>query len=204
MSFRKVASAGSPSHAPGRFGRRGVELLGAAVLLTLLRSQLAMTHAATLPGTVGDFDFLIGSWRIHNHYLKGRLRGSAEWVDFDARSQVEPLLNGLGNLDRYSAIRDGKALEGITLRLFNPATGKWSIYWADNVRPGELSPMVGSFEGDEGVFFGDEQVDGRKVLCRFRWLKNYQGSPRWEQAFSGDGGRSWETNWIMTFTPAGR
>jgi hypothetical protein len=166
---------------------------------------MSLTHATTAPATVGDFGFLIGSWKIHNHYLRGRLRGSTEWIDFEARSEVEPLLNGLGNLDRYSAIRDGNPLEAITLRLFNPATGKWSIYWADNLHAGVLlPPMVGSFEGEEGVFFGDEEVDGRKVLCRFRWLKHYQGSPRWEQAFSRDGGKTWEINWIMTFTPAGR
>jgi len=164
-----------------------------------------MTQAAIAPATVGDFDFLFGSWRVRNHYLKGRLRGSTEWTDFEAHMQVIPLLNGLGNLDRYSANRDGTALEGITLRLFDPASGAWSIYWADNVRPGTLlPPMVGSFKGQVAEFFGDEEVDGRKVLCRFRWFKNHEGAPRWEQAFSGDGGESWETNWVMTLSREGQ
>ena len=148
-----------------------------------------------------DFDFLHGSWNVHNRYLKGRLRRSTEWIEFDAHSDVQPLLEGLGQLDRYRAVRDGNAIEGVTLRLFNPATGEWSLHWADTVNPGVLlPPMVGKFNGDVGEFLGDEFVDGKKVLCRFNWTRTNPDSPRWEQAFSDDGGKTWETNWIMTFT----
>jgi NIPSNAP len=148
-----------------------------------------------------DFDFLHGSWRIHNRYLTRRLQQSSEWIEFDAQADVQPLLNGLGQLDRYNAVRDGGAVEGVTLRLFNPETGEWSLHWADTVRPGVLlPPMVGRFKGDVGEFFGDEMADGTKVLCRFHWNRANAGSPRWEQAFSNDGGKTWETNWIMTFT----
>src|SRR4051794_12398628 len=148
-----------------------------------------------------DFDFLVGSWKIRNRFLEGRLRGSNVWVEFDASYDFQLLLDGLGNIDRYSAVRDGKTIEGITLRLFNPATGEWSLHWADNVRPGALlPPMVGKFNGDVGEFFGEEFVDGKKVLCRFHWYTSGPQSPRWEQAFSGDSGKTWETNWIMYFT----
>lgn len=156
-------------------------------------------HAAR--ATKHDFDFLHGSWNVHNHYLKERLKHSTDWIEFDARSDVEPLLNGLGQLDRYSAVRDGSPVEGITLRLFNPATGEWSLHWADTVRAGVLlPPMVGRFKGNVGEFFGDETVDGKRVLCRFHWTRTPDGLPRWEQALSDDGGKTWEINWIMTFT----
>jgi len=69
-----------------------------------------------------DFDFFIGSWKIHNRYLKGRLRGSREWMEFEATSVVQRVLDGLGNFDQFRAVRDGKAIEGMTLRLLNPAT----------------------------------------------------------------------------------
>jgi hypothetical protein len=152
--------------------------------------------------TIGhDFDFLNGSWQVKNRYLKGRLRRSTEWTEFDARSDTQPLLGGLGQLDQYRAVRDGQTIEGVTLRLFNPATGDWSIHWADNVNPGALlPPMVGRFTADVGEFLGDEFVDGKKVLCRFLWMRTNPDCPRWEQAFSDDRGRTWETNWIMTFT----
>jgi NIPSNAP len=148
-----------------------------------------------------DFDFLHRSWDVHNRYLKGRMRRSTEWAEFDAQSEVQPLLNGLGQLDRFRAVRDGNAIEGVTLRLFNPATGEWSLHWADTFNPGVLlPPMVGRFNGDVGEFFGDEFVDGKKVLCRFYWTRTNPASPRWEQAFSDDGGKTWETNWVMALT----
>jgi hypothetical protein len=149
--------------------------------------------------TTHDFDFLHGSWNVHNRYLRERLAHSTEWIEFDAQSDVEPLLNGFGQLDRYRAVRDRTPIEGITLRLFNPATGEWTLHWADTVHPGRLlPPMVGRFAGDVGEFFGEESVGGGKVLCRFYWARTPNG-PQWEQAFSEDRGKTWETNWIMTF-----
>jgi NIPSNAP len=150
--------------------------------------------------TKHDFDFLFGPWKIHNRYLKARLCHSNEWAEFEAQSKVEPLLDGFGHLDRYSAIREGKPFEGITLRLFNPETGEWTIYWADTARARTLlPPMVGRFLGDVAEFYGDEVNDGKKVSCRFRWTRT-TASPRWEQAFSDDSGKTWETNWVMTLT----
>lgn len=159
-----------------------------------------LTDTSTGPSK-HDFDFLLGSWKIRNRFLDGRLCGSNDWIEFEARYNLQLLLDGLGNIDCYFAVRDGKAIEGITLRLFNPATGEWSLHWADNVRPGTLLPsMTGKFQGDLGEFFGDEYLNGDKVQCRFHWYRSGPQSPRWEQAFSADGGKTWETNWIMYFT----
>ena len=147
-----------------------------------------------------DFDFLFGSWKVRNRYLRGRLRGSTEWTEFESRCEAMPLLYGLANLDRYTSERDGTPFEGMTLRLFDPATGEWTLHWADSAHPGALiPPMQGAFRGGIGEFFGDETVDGRTVLCRFLWTSD---PPRWEQAFSDDGGKTWEANWIMEFTRA--
>jgi hypothetical protein len=149
-----------------------------------------------------DFDFLLGGWRVHSRYLVGRLRGSTQWIEFEGHAENEHILGGLGNLDHFHALRDGVTVEGVTLRLFDPSTGEWSLYWADNVRAGILQPpMIGRFDGDAGEFYGDEEVDGKPVLCRFIWTRVSADAPRWEQAFSNDGGKTWETNWIMTFTP---
>jgi NIPSNAP len=151
--------------------------------------------------TKHDFDFLFGSWNVHSRSLRGRPDGSTEWIELDARSHVEPLLDGFGHLDRFSAVRDGAPFDGITLRLFDPATGEWWIHWADTARARTLlPPMVGRFIGGVGEFFGDEQVNGKPVRCRFLWTRPTADSARWEQAFSEDGGTTWETNWIMTFS----
>ena len=178
-------------------GNRSISLLDLAPT-----SRSVLGHGPKAPrATKHDFDFLFGSWKVHNRFLTRRLRHSTDWVEFEARSDVQALLDGFGHLDRYSAVRDGEAIEGITLRLFNPATAEWSIHWADTVRARTLlPPMVGRFNGDVGEFFGDEAVDGQKVLARFLWTRTKTRSPQWEQAFSDDGGKTWETNWIMTFT----
>ena len=151
-----------------------------------------------------DWDFLFGRWKVRHRYLQGRLRGSNEWIGFDSECEAMPLLLGLGNIDRNTFVRDGQTIEGMTLRLFDPSTGEWSIHWADSAHPGSLiPPMSGRFTGDTGEFFGDEFVDGRRVLCRFVWTRAPADSPRWEQSFSDDGGRTWETNWIMEFSRTG-
>ncbi len=168
--------------------------------VTRLRAVCILITAMTTT-QANDFDFLNGNWKVHNRYLKSRLTGSTEWTEFDGRVEVLPILGGLGNVDRFSTTRNGTRLEGTTLRLFNPATGEWSIYWVDNVRAGVLqAPMVGRFNGSIGEFFGDEEVNGKKVLCRFHWTHQDRNTARWEQAFSADAGHTWETNWTMEFT----
>src|SRR5438270_10005118 len=149
-----------------------------------------------------DFDFLLGSWKVHNRYLRGRLEGCNEWIEFLGQSEVRPLLHGFGNVDRFIASREGQEIEGIHLRLLNPSTHEWSLYCADTGKPGVLRPpLIGRFQGKYGEFFGEDEVRGSKVLSRYRWAFSKSESPTWEQAFSPDGGHTWETNWTMRFTP---
>jgi hypothetical protein len=174
-------------------------------LLELSPTSRSRLGAASGVRRAPDFMTLAGAWKVKNRFLNGRLRGSREWIEFEAESRVEPLLDGLGQIDRYTAVREGKRIHGLTLRLLDPSTGEWTLYWADSVRPGKLlPPMVGRLSNGSGEFFGDEEVDGRPVLCRFRWTGLGTDAPRWEQAFSDDQGRNWETNWIMTFARADR
>lgn len=175
-----------------------------------------------------DFDFLHGRWRVHHRKLKERLTGCTEWLTLTGTAECHPVLRGLGNVDRL-AIFDprhpersegsgggGGAMsvppgpprslatfgmtgdyEGLTVRLFDLARQVWTIHWADS-RTGRLDPpLEGRFEDGRGIFFGDDQHEGRPVRVRFIW--NAGRTPRWEQAFSTDGGATWETNWIMDF-----
>ncbi len=153
------------------------------------------------PGQTGakDFDFLFGTWRIANRRLVSRLTGADEWERFEADGGCEPILGGLGNVDYFRAPWQGTDFEGASLRLFNPATGQWSIYWADNVGCVLLPPVIGSFVDGVGTFFGDDQHEGTPVLSRFIWSGITAEAARWEQAFSVDRGETWETNWVMEF-----
>ena len=159
-----------------------------------------MGTAAQTVGTARAFDFFMGSWNVHNRRLRRRLKGSDEWDEFAATVVARPLLDGLGNEDEFRTDYDGGFI-GMSFRFFDPEKKRWSIYWADSRRCGELDPPVlGAFSGDTGIFVGEDIFEGRPILVRFLWSGATTKTPRWEQAFSDDGGETWETNWVMTFT----
>ena len=161
-----------------------------------------MTETAQLESTVRDFDFWHGTWDVRNRRLKRRLAGSDDWEEFDATATARPLLDGWGNEDEFRTDHDG-GFVGMSFRFFDPEKRRWSIYWADSRRPGELDPPVhGVFSGDVGLFHGEDVHRGRPVLVRFTWSGVTTETPRWEQALSDDGGRTGETNWVMDFTRA--
>ena len=148
----------------------------------------------------GDFDFLHGSWRIDNERLRSRLTGSEEWERFEAEGTCTPILGGMGNIDAFRPCGPGwEGFEAVALRLFDPAAERWSIYWADNARGVLEPPVLGRFAGGIGEFFGDDRHEGQPVRVRFRWTGITADAARWEQAFSADGGATWETNWVMRF-----
>jgi hypothetical protein len=158
--------------------------------------QSAMTQSDH-SGTHG-FDFFFGLWQVHNRRLKQRLAGSSEWEEFEATSDCHPILGGVGNQDEFlSPYRPG--FIGMSLRLYDPQTQKWSIYWLDNQSVVLQPPVVGQFSGSVGVFEGPDEFNGKPIVVRYVWSRIDTSTPRWEQAFSTDHGKTWETNWIMDF-----
>ncbi len=147
-----------------------------------------------------DFDFLHGQWHVTHRKLRERLAGCTDWLHLTGTAEVQPVLCGIGNIDRLTF--DGVEHEGMTLRLFDRDTEFWTIHWADS-RKGRLDPpLTGRFENGIGLFFGDDVHDGQVVRVRFIWRSSTENGPQWEQAFSVDGGQIWETNWIMDFARA--
>lgn len=159
-----------------------------------------MNFARPVPSAPTDFDFLIGRWRVMHRRLRRRLVGCTEWDEFAGRSHATALLGGLGNVDDNWLDLPAGAYRAVSLRAFDPATRQWSIWWLDGRRPDQLDvPVRGGFQDGVGLFMAEDTLDGRAIRVRFAWSAITATSARWEQAFSPDGGASWETNWVMAF-----
>ena len=146
-----------------------------------------------------DFDFLAGRWRVRHHRLQRRLAGDTNWDDFAGTCEMWPILGGLGNVDDNVLELPAGTYRAATIRQFDPAMGRWSIWWIDARKPGIEPPVHGSFKDGVGTFLGEDVFDGRPIRVRFLWSGITATSARWEQAFSADNGATWETNWVMEF-----
>ncbi|MCC6518853.1 MAG: DUF1579 domain-containing protein [Tabrizicola sp.] len=170
--------------------------------------MIAQQHAGTEvagenshPSAGRAFDFLMGDWIVHHRRLANRLVGDTNWVDFDGTMSARQILGGGGNIDENIINLPDGSYQAISLRLFNPATLCWSIYWVDGRRTDALDPpVIGFFNNGQGRFLAHDTLDGRPIRVRFTWSDMSPTSGHWEQAFSPDDGASWEPNWTMTFT----
>jgi hypothetical protein len=147
-----------------------------------------------------DFNFFIGRWKAHNRRLRERLKGSNDWEEIEGVAVIRKVLGGIGNIDEITLARETGPLEGMTLRLYNPESRQWSLYWASGADGILQPPLVGSFAAGRGEFYSQESFAGRSIFVRFVCSDITATSCRWEQAFSADGGRTWETNWIAELT----
>ena len=150
----------------------------------------------------GDFDFLMGSWKVHNRRLRERLKGCTDWDEFEATVNARPLWGGKANIDEFQGEGPAGPIQGMALRLYNPRSHQWSIHWANSENGTLDTPMIGSFKDGGGEFYDQELFEGRAIYVRFLWSDITPSSCRWEQAFSEDGGKTWEMNWIMDFRRA--
>ncbi|HET8840168.1 MAG TPA: DUF1579 domain-containing protein [Ktedonobacteraceae bacterium] len=146
-----------------------------------------------------DFDFLLGSWNIHNAYINRE----GAWQEFEARhTGEEKHLDGRVLVEHFEGtLSNGDTTKGMTIRAFDPQTHYWSIVWLDNRNRPDFRPMLGKFQDGVGLFYQDtEAPDGRPMRMRYTWDNITEHTARWQQAISFDGGNSWDTNWIMDFT----
>jgi hypothetical protein len=145
-----------------------------------------------------DFDFQVGTWRVQHRRLTRLLAGSDEWSTFTGSARALTLFDGAVSIDEIELSDDGH--KGMSVRLYEPDTGAWTIYWVRS-RDGRLqAPVTGSWQDGEFVGEGTDVYEGRSILARYHWHAITATTARWEQAFSTDGGRTWETNWVMDWT----
>ena len=184
--------------------------LMSALVVTLCSAQLpAQTHSSGTnngPQSAGkeadgqhDFDWDIGTWKTHQKRLLHPLTGSTTWVEYHGTDVVRKIWDG-ANVGEITADGPAGHLELFTVRLYNPETHEWSVYFTNSTSGALSPPAVGAFKNGRGEFYDQETYNGRTILLRFSVADITANSCRFEQAFSPDGGRTWETNFIVTET----
>ena len=171
--------------------------LRALVAAALLVATPAAAPAAPARDGRHDFDFEIGAWTTDVQVLTNPLSGQpAQWVEYRGRSLVKPLMNGRANLVELDVAGPAGRIEGGSLRLYNPKTGQWSLNYVSLANGLLTAPVYGGFDGaGRGTFVGQDTLDGRTILVRFVITLVSPTEARFDQAFSGDAGQTWETNW---------
>jgi len=143
-----------------------------------------------------DFDFELGSWNIHLKRLLHPLSGSKNWVEFDGSTVTRKVWGGRSQIEEFEVNNPSAHIEGLTLRLYDPQSQQWYLYWA-NQKTGTLGqPTIGEFRNGRGEFFDQEPFNGRAILVRYVWSGITPNTAHFEQSFSDDGGATWEVNWI--------
>ena len=143
-----------------------------------------------------DFDFEVGSWKIHLTRLLHPLTGSHTWVDFDGTSVTRKVWDGRSQLEEFEVDSPANHIEGLTLRLYHPQSHQWSLHWANAKEPTLENPVIGKFTHGRGEFYDQEIYEGKAIFVRFLWSGITPSSAHFEQSFSTDGGKTWEVNWI--------
>ena len=163
-------------------------------------SQNAAAPPATERDGRNDFDFELGSWKIHLKRLLHPLTGSNEWVEFDGTSVTRKVWDSGASIERFETDGPTGHIQGLTLRVYRLDAHQWYLYWA-NGKDGVLGePTIGEFKNGRGEFFDQETFHGRAILVRYIWSNITSNSAHLEQAFSDDGGKTREVNWITDQT----
>ncbi len=163
--------------------------------------KLASQTFTSERGGQRDFDFALGTWKAHLKRLEHPLTGSKTWVEFDGTFVARKVWDGRAMIEEVELDSPGGHIEGLTLRLYNPQTHQWSIYWA-NSKNGvmDTSPQVGQFKNGRGEFYGTDTLNGKLIYVRFVWTNTNTNTPHFEQSYSDDGGKTWEVNWTTDQT----
>lgn len=178
-------------------------LSSAMFLLAAILAALPFGSArAEMPQGDGshDFDFNLGVWKTHVARLEKPLSGSKHWLNYDGIATVRKIWKGRGNIFVLEADGAAGRIDGLGVRLYNPAARQWSLNWASVATGSFETPCVGNFKKGVGTFIDQEQYENRAILIRNTFSDITQNASRFEQAFSDDQGKTWETNWVMTFT----
>jgi hypothetical protein len=184
-------------------------LLAALMSIAVPQNSNAQQASTALPSATKapalwdgekDFDWELGSWKTHLKRRLNPLTGSNEWAEYEGTTVVRPVWGGRANLVELDVSGAKGRIEGLALRLYNPASKQWSLNFSNSAGGTMFKPTIGSFEGGRGEFYNEETLGDRAIFVRFVITQVSADVARFEQSFSADGGKTWEVNWIATDT----
>jgi hypothetical protein len=146
-----------------------------------------------------DWDWDIGTWKTHQRRLLHPLTGSTTWVEYNGTDTVRKIWDG-ANTGTIEADGPSGHLEIYAVRLYNPGAHQWNVYFTNPASGNFGIPVVGEFNNGRGEFYDQEQLNGRAIMVRFRVYDITPNACKFDQSFSADGGKTWETNFIVTET----
>lgn len=147
-----------------------------------------------------DFDFEIGTWKTRLSRRLRPLTGSNTWVEYEGTTVVRKVWGGRANLVELEVGGAAGHIEGLSLRLYNPEARQWSLNFSNSTGGTLTSPVIGEFKDGRGEFYGPDTLNGRAIFVRFIIACPGPDTCRFEQAFSDDGGKTWEVNWVAVDT----
>jgi hypothetical protein len=171
----------------------------AATLIGLLQLFTSLAAAAACNGQ-HDFDFEFGSWTVHLRRLAHPLTGSQTWLEYTGTNVDRKVWGGRANLGELEVDGTTDRIEGLSLRLYDPRTCQWNIYFANSAFGNIGMPIVGSFMNGRGTFYDNESLGSKAIRVRFIFSGITSTAFHFEQSFSPDDGKTWEVNWIADFT----
>lgn len=186
-----------------------MSMLALAVFFCVVssRSGSAQQTAKVITGETHsgqkDFDFETGTWTTKLKRLAHPLSGSSTWVEYSGTSVVRKVWDGRANLLELEVDGPGGHIEGLSLRLYNPESRQWSLNFSNSRMGTMTTPVFGEFKEGRGEFYGQDTLGARAILVRFVITKVSADAYHFEQAFSDDGGKTWEVNWIADDTRSG-
>ena len=187
-------------HAPMLFA--ALVMIGSPTTASAVAAQTPPPRSAPARDGQRDFDWEIGTWTTKVRVRRNPISGAApDWAEYEGTSVVKPLLDGRANFVELSVGGTRGRIEGGALRLYNPKARQWSLNYASLSNGLLTAPVFGGFDGRRrGTFYGQDTLDGRTILVRFVITQVSPNEARFEQAYSTDGGQSWEDNWIAVDT----
>jgi hypothetical protein len=181
--------------------RRNLLRLSLLTAVASLPARGAAAPAAATAGAVHDFDFFFGAWQVKHRRLEQRLADSNEWEEYSGTTRCQAILGGIANFNDSVVHRAGTTYRSLGLRAFDASSNVWTDWSLDGRNPTQITvDGVGIFRDGVGTFFADDTFEGKPIRVRGIFKSLGPREMQWEQAFSPDGGRTWETNYVMRYT----